>query len=120
MGFALTLATIALAAGNPQPRLFLSISSGKPGTRVDVVGRDCPKPVGERDTLAWHDHYGFLHDTHKQPPLGVWRRVSVIRTSAASVRAVFVVPRWAHAGRGLLDLVCGGRANATAWFSVAR
>jgi hypothetical protein len=85
-----------------------------------VTGRNCTKPFRQRDTLAWHDHYYWLHDIEKRPPIGVWRRIPVIRTSATTARAVFTVERSDHAGRGLLDLFCGGNENATATFTVTR
>ncbi|MFL5963196.1 MAG: hypothetical protein ACJ757_09940 [Gaiellaceae bacterium] len=87
---------------------------------MDVTATNCTKPVGERDTLAWHDHYYWFHDIHKRPPLGVWRRIPLIRTSATTVLAIFTVRRSDHAGRGLLDLFCGGDGNATATFTVTR
>lgn len=112
--------TAAGGAGSTRPTLTLSRDSGGAGTRVVVTGRNCTKPFRERDTLAWHDHYYWLHDIEKRPPLGVWRRIPVIRTSATTARAVFTVERSDHVGRGLLDLFCGGNGNATAAFTVTR
>jgi hypothetical protein len=103
-----------------RPTLILSTDSGGVGTRVSVMGLNCSRPVAERDTLAWHDHYSWLHDIEKRPPLGLWRRISLARTSATTVRAVFTVRRSDHAGRGLLDLLCGGDRNATTTFAVTR
>jgi hypothetical protein len=110
----------ASAANSRQPALILSKVSGSAGTRVKVVGRNCPEPRGQRDTLAWHDHYGWLHDREHKPPLGLWRRIPVERTSATTVRALFVVLRSDHLGRGLLDLFCNDPGNATATFTVTR
>jgi hypothetical protein len=124
----LVLATVAIAssmtvvsasaAGSHQPVLLLSKLSGSTGTRVEVIGRNCPKPTGQRDTLAWHDHYGLLHDREHKPRLGLWRRIPVERTSATTVHARFVVLRSDHLGRGMLDLFCNGPGNATAGFTV--
>ena len=113
-------ATSALAANSPQPLLILSKVSGSAGTRVRVIGRNCSKPTGQQDTLAWHDHYGLLHDLEHKPPLDLWRRIPVERTSRTTVRAFFVVLRSDHFGRGLLDLFCNGPGNATATFTVTR
>jgi hypothetical protein len=107
-------------AGVSKTRLILSTHSGPAGTRVEVRGVGCTKPFGQRDTLAWHDHYYWLHDAEKRPPLGVWRRVPVVRTSPTTARAVFVVQRTDHLGQGLLDLFCGGDTNAIATFTVTR
>jgi hypothetical protein len=116
-----SLTAISVSAGNgPQPVLILSKVSGRAGTQVQVVGRSCPKPVGQRDTLAWHDHYGLLHDLQHKPPLDLWRRIPVNRTSPKTVHAMFVVRRSDHFGRGLLDLFCNAPANATAAFTVTR
>jgi len=108
----------SLAAASSHPELSLNPASGGTGTRVVVIGRDCPKPVGQRDTLAWHDHYDFQHDRARRPPLGVWRSVPLRRLSPTTVRAVFVVRPSDHRGRGLLDLFCSGDGNATATFEV--
>jgi hypothetical protein len=78
------------------------------------------KPWGQRDTLAWHDHYGLLHDREHKPPLDLWRRIPVDRTSSTTVHALFVVRRSDHLGRGLLDLFCNFRGNAIATFTVTR
>jgi hypothetical protein len=59
-----------------------------------------------------------MHDVKKRPPMGVWRSIPVRRTSPLSVRAVFVVRRSDHPGRGILVLLCGGVGNATARFLV--
>ena len=109
----------ASAANSRQPILILSKVSGSAGTRVNVIGRNCPKPTGQ-DTLAWHDHYGLLHDLEHKPPLDLWRRIRVERTTPTMVRAVFVVVRSDHVGRGLLDMFCNGPGNATASFTVTR
>jgi hypothetical protein len=108
----------ASAANSRQPVLVLSKVSGIAGTQVEVIGRYCPKPAGQRDTLAWHDHYGLLHDLQHKPPLDLWRRIPVKRTSPTTVHAVFVVRRSDHVGRGLLDLFCNAPGNATATFTV--
>jgi len=105
---------------DPLPRLSLSRTSGAAGTRVLVIGRNCTMPVAQADTLAWHDRYYRLHDIEKRPPLRVWRSIPVRRTSATTVHAVFTVLRTDHIGRGLLDLLCGSRGNATATFLVTR
>jgi len=110
----------ASASGTRRPLLTLSRIAGGVGTRVAVVGRNCPEPYAQRDTLAWHDHYDELHDIEHRPPMGVWRRIPVRRTSPTTVRALFVVLRSDHRGSGLLDLFCGGRGNATARFTVTR
>lgn len=110
----------AASATVGRPGLTLSHSSGAAGTHVVVVGRNCTKPVAQADTLAWHDAYYWLHDKEKKPPMGVWRSIPVVRTSATTVRAVFVVRRTDHPGRGLLDLFCGSGGNATATFLVMR
>jgi hypothetical protein len=103
-----------------QPVLVLSKVSGSAGERVEVSGRNCPKPPGQADTLAWHDHYGLVHDRNHTPPLDVWRRISVKRTSLTTVHALFLVRRADHLGRGLLDLFCNAPGNATAAFTVTR
>ena len=118
---ALALIVISASAANSlQPVLILSKVSGSAGTRVNVVGRNCPKPTGQRDTLAWHDRYGLHHDLEHKPPLDLWRRIRVERTAPTTVRAVFVVLRSDHVGRGLLDMFCNGPGNATASFTVTR
>jgi hypothetical protein len=109
------LATL-LAATAVHPTLTLSRTSGGPGTPVHLVGTHCPKPLGEPDTLAWHDHVAWM-----QPQGAHWRRVPLTRVSPTTVRAVFVVRRSDHRGVGLLDLLCGGSGgNATATFTVTR
>jgi hypothetical protein len=115
-------AGISSASAKPaEPMLQLSRTSGPASTRVLVVGRNCRKPFAQADTLAWHDHYYWLRDIEKRPPMGVWRSIPVTRTSPTTVRAVFVVRRSDHPGRGLLDLFCGGSGgNATATFDVTR
>lgn len=112
--------TDAGSATSSRAILILSRDSGAAGTRVAVTGRNCAKPFRQRDTLAWHDHYYWLHDIEKRPPLGVWRRIPVKRTSATTVHALFVVLRSDHLGRGLLDLFCNGPGEATATFTVTR
>ena len=114
------LASAGAAGAKPRATLTLSRASGAAGIRVIVSGRDCLKPRGQADTLAWHDHYYWLHDREKQPPVGVWRSIPVQRLSATAVRAVFVVRKSDHLGRGLLDLFCAGKGNATATFVVTR
>jgi hypothetical protein len=110
----------APASSTRRPVLILSKFSGSAGTRVSVVGRNCSKPHGQRDTLAWHDHYYERHDIEHKPPMGIWRRIPVKRTSPTTVRALFVVLRTDHLGRGLFDLICNGPANATATFTITR
>lgn len=105
-------------AAVPHPILSLSRASGPAGTRVVVIGRDCTKPFAQRDTLAWHDRYYWLHDRGKRPPMGVSRSIPVIRTSATTVHAIFTVKRTDHLGRGLLDLFCGSGGNAITTFVV--
>ena len=118
---ALTLTVVSVSASSTRrPALILSTHSGSAGTRVTVVGRNCSKPFAQRDTLAWHDHYYELHDIEHKPPMGIWRRILVRRTSPTSVRALFVIRRTDHLGRGLLDLFCNGSGNATAAFTVTR
>jgi hypothetical protein len=115
------VATSVAAAPLPKPTLALSTSSGSIGTRVRVTGRNCTQPSGQGDTLAWHDHYGLLHDLEHKPPLDQWRRITVRRASATTVHALYVVLRSDHPGQGLLDLFCGGSTgNATATFTVTR
>ena len=117
----LSLAVSAAAAPGTKPELTLSTRSGSIGTRVRVTGRNCTKPSGQSDTLAWHDQYGLRHDREHKPPLDRWRRIPVSRTSPTTVRALFVVLRSDHHGQGLLDLFCGGSGgNATATFTVTR
>jgi hypothetical protein len=111
----------AAAVPVPKPTLALSTRSGSIGTRVLVTGRNCTKPSRQSDTLAWHDHYGLLHDLDHKRPLGVWRRIPVTRASATMLHALFVVLRSDHRGQGELDLFCGGSTgNATATFTVTR
>ena len=116
----LVLMPAAASATGWHPTLSLSRSSGAVGTRVVVIGRECTKPFAQRDTVAWHDRYYWLHDREKRPPMGVWRSISVVRTSGTTVRAVFTVQRTDHLGRGLLDLFCGSGGNATTSFLVTR
>jgi hypothetical protein len=111
---------LATSTTGSHPALSLSRLSGTAGTRVVVVGRNCTKPFAQADTLAWHDAYYWLHDRERKPPMGVWRSVPVVRTSATTVRAVFIVRRADHLGRGLLDLFCGSGGNATTIFRVTR
>lgn len=119
VAIASTLTAISASAANvPRPMLILSNVSGSAGTRITVIGRNCPKPTGQRDTLAWHDHFGWLHDLEHKPPLDLWRRIPIKRTSPSTVQALFVVLRSDHHGRGLLDLFCNGPGNATAAFTV--
>lgn len=121
LGLALALIAVAAssAARTSRASLTLSKTSGGVGTHVVVLARACTKPFKQQDTLAWHDHYYWLHDAEKRPPLGVWRRIPVTRTSPTTVRAVFIVRRSDHSGRGLLDLFCGvTTGNATATFTV--
>jgi hypothetical protein len=121
LGLLAAIATPAMAgATGSHPALSLSHASGPAGTHVVVIGRDCTKPFAEADTLAWHDRYYWLRDREKKPPMGVWRSIPVVRTSATTVRATFVVRRTDHLGRGLLDLFCGRGGNATASFVVTR
>jgi len=108
---------VAIAATG-RPTLILSRTSGEAGVRILITGRDCTKPLGQSDTLAWHDHYYWTHDIRKRAPMGVWRSIPVVRTSRTTVRAVFVVRGSDHPGRGLLDLFCGGIGNAKATFNV--
>ncbi len=117
---AVPLASPAAGTITGHPALNLSRSSGPAGTRVVVVGRNCTKPFAQADTLAWHDAYYWLHDQEKTQPLGVWRSIAVVRASATTVRAVFIVRRTDHPGRGILDLFCGSGGNATAAFRVTR
>jgi hypothetical protein len=112
-------AGIAPGRVTTRPTLIVSRTSGGVGTRVNVTATNCTKPIGG-DTLAWHDHYYWVHDIEKRPPLGVWRRVPVIRTSETAARAVFFAEPSDHTGRGLLDLFCSGDGNATATFTVTR
>ena len=116
----LLLTPAAATARGLHPTLSLSRVSGHAGTHVVVIGRDCPKPFAQADTLAWHDRYYWRHDLEKKPPMGVWRSIRVARTSATTVRAVFIVRGTDHLGRGLLDLFCGGAGNATGTFLVTR
>jgi hypothetical protein len=116
----LLLTPEAATAAGWHPTLSLSRASGPAGTHVMVIGRDCTKLFAQADTLAWHDRYYWLHDREKKPPMGVWRSIPVARTSATTVRAVFIVRRTDHLGRGLLDLFCGSGGNATATFLVTR
>lgn len=113
-----TVAASGASGAKERPTLSLSRASGGPGTRVLIVGRGCTKPYAQRDTLAWHDHFYWRHDIEKRPPLGIWRSIPVFRTSRTTVRAMFVVRRSDHPGRGLLDLLCGGTGNAIATFDV--
>jgi hypothetical protein len=110
----------ASASSIRMPVLILSKISGSAGTRVTLVGRNCAKPYAQPDTLAWHDHYDELHDIEHKPPMGLWRRIPVQRTSPTAVRALFVVLRSDHRGSGLLDLFCNGQGSATARFTVTR
>jgi hypothetical protein len=119
LGLALAPAS-APSARSSRPTLTLSRTSGPSGTRVEVVAHSCTKPYKSPDTLAWHDHYYWLHDAEKRPPLGVWRRIHVVRTSSITAQAVFIVRQSDHVGRGLLDLFCEGNGNATAIFTVTR
>lgn len=116
----LLLTPTAATATGRHPTLSLSRASGAVGAHVVVIGRDCTKLVAQADTLAWHDRYYWLHDLEKKPPMGVWRSIPVTRISATTLRAVFIVRRTDHLGRGLLDLFCGNGGNATATFLVAR
>jgi hypothetical protein len=116
-----TLTVVSASASSTRiPVLILSKVSGSAGTRVTVVGRNCPKPYAQRDTLAWHDHYYELHDIAHKPRMGIWRRIPLKRTSPTTVHALFVVLRTDHLGRGLFDLICSGPGNATAAFTVTR
>jgi hypothetical protein len=116
-----TLTVLSASASiTRRPVLILSKVSGSAGTRVTVVGRNCPKPFAQRDTLAWHDQFYERHDIEHKPPMGVWRRIAVKRTSPSTVRALFVVLRTDHLGRGLFDLICNGPGNAIAAFTVTR
>lgn len=108
------------AAAELHPTLTLSRAAGAAGTRVIVTGHGCVKPFAERDTLAWHDHFYEMHDIDRRPPLGVWRSIPVQRLSATTLRAVFLVRKSDHLGRGILDLFCGGNGNAVASFTVTR
>jgi hypothetical protein len=120
LGLLASAAAASAGVGGNQPTLTLSVAHGPPGTRVLVRGQHCTKPFKSPDTLAWHDHYYWLHDREKRPPLGVWRSIPVTRTSRTTVRATFVVRRSDRRGVGLLDLFCGGIGNATATFTVTR
>lgn len=120
LGAALLVTCAQARASGSRPELSLSRLSGPAGTHVVVRGRDCTKPFAQADTLAWHDAYYWLHDSEKKPSMGVWRSIPVTRISATTIRAVFIVRKTDHLGRGLLDLFCGGKAQATATFVVTR
>jgi photosystem II stability/assembly factor-like uncharacterized protein len=101
----------------PMPRLIFSKTRGGPGAHVGVVGTNCLHPRGQPDELAWHDSYNYALDLAHRP--ASFRRVPVTRVSRTKVVATFVVSPSDSPGRGVLVLLCGGRGNADALFTVA-
>jgi hypothetical protein len=103
------------------PRLLLSSTFGPPGTAVSVTGCGCTHPYAQADTLAWHNARS-LREIAKRPPVSVWRRVPLVRTSRTRAQAVFVVRTSDPPGKGLLDMFCGpaSNGNAIGYFTVTR
>ncbi len=51
--------------------LILSAHRGLAGTRVRVVAKNCPHPLGQPDEFTWHDRYQLVHKNSANPPY--WR-----------------------------------------------
>ncbi|HJU37305.1 MAG TPA: hypothetical protein VJ716_07810 [Gaiellaceae bacterium] len=86
-----------------------------------MTGCGCTHPHAQADTLAWHN-VRSLREIAKRPPVNVWRRVPLARTSRTTARALFVVRASDPPGKGLLDMFCGPASpgNAIAYFTVMR
>jgi hypothetical protein len=83
--------------------------------RVRVKGINCPRLLGQRDGLTWHDSYQASHRDSG------YRRVHPLRRVGRTVTATFRVLRSDHRGMGVLDLFCGGSGgNAVGYFVVTR
>ena len=104
------------ASGSRAPRLILSAHRGRPGSRIDVTGVNCPPLLGQRDEMIWHDSYELKH-----PAMEKFRRVEPLHRTGDTVSAVLKIQRSDTPGRGFLELLCGGnRANAIAYIKVQR
>jgi len=111
-----TTSTASSTSAPTGPRLILSRYHAAPGQNVRVKGENCPRPYKQADELTWHDSYQLAHRNVRP----AYRLVQPLHRAGEAVTAVFVVRRTDHPGRGLLDLFCGGKGQATAYLTVTR